>query len=204
MIEETIMSVFTKICTGLFVSVLSLSAQAAQPETETQTPGQQPAETTVDVSNATEVIQVLHIGVSSESKIVDLIRERNPDEALQQFVEQLSQDITMLSSKLQELAASKSVSLSPEALTENAKAIETQMTAEVQALTQASDEEFRTAAIQTLISKYEKALELYNQVEQESTDAELKAAATELRPMTQKHLADAQQLQAEPTEPGVE
>jgi predicted outer membrane protein len=195
------MSVFTKVCAGLLMSALSLSAHAAQPETEGQSPVQEPGDVTVEVSNATEVIQVLHVGVQSEIRIIDLIRERNPDADLQQFIDQLSQDVSVMDQRLEELAASKSVGLAPEQLTENAKMIETQMAQEVDALGQKADAEFRAAAIEALINKYQKGLELYTQVEQSSTDMELKSAVAEIRPVTQKHLDDVKQLQSGATQP---
>ncbi len=198
------MSVFSKICAGLLISSLSMAAQAAQPGTEGQSPAQEPGPVTVEVTNATEVIQVLHIGVESEMKIIDLISQRSPDAELQQFVEELSQDVTMVTQKLEELAASKSVSLAPEALTETAKMIEAQMLLDIQTLSEKSDEEFRAAAIQALITNHEKALGLYTQVEQANADAELIAAIGEFRPVTQENLESAQQLQqgaSEPTQP---
>jgi predicted outer membrane protein len=194
------MSVFTKVCAGLLISTLSLTAQAAQPETEGQTPVQEPGQVTVEVSNPTEVIQVLHVGVQSEIKIIDLVKERNPDASLQQYIEQLSQDVSVLDQKLQELATSKSVSLAPQQLTENAKMIESQMTQEFQSLTQKQGPEFRSAVIEALINKYQSALELYTQVEESSTDEDLKSAVTEMRPGTQKHLEDLQKIQ-QPMQP---
>ena len=195
------MSIFTKVCTGLLISALSLTAQAAQPETEGQGPAQEPAEGAVEVSNAREVIQVLHLGVKSEMQIIDLVKERGTDEELQQFVDQLSRDVTELSAKLSELAASKSVDLAPEQMTENAKIIEAQMAKEFQDLIQKPDGEFRAAVIEALISQHEKALDLYTQVDQISTDAALKAAVAEFRPITQKHLEDLQKIQLGATEP---
>jgi pantothenate kinase-related protein Tda10 len=195
------MSVFTRICTGLLISTLSLSAQAAQPETEGQTPVQEPSQPTVDVSSTAEVIQVLHVGVASEVQIINLIREKNPDAELQAFVDQLSQDLVLLSGKLQELATSKSVALESEQMTENARAIESQMKQEVEVLSQAAPEMFRSAAIAALVNKYQQALDLYVQVEQSSMDEELKAAVALFRPGTQKHLQDAQELQKPSEEP---
>ncbi len=197
------MSIFTKVCAGLLISTLSVAAQAAQPGTEGQTPVQEPGDITVEVTNPAEVIQVLHVGVESEIKIINLVKERNPDASLQQFIDQLAQDVSELDRRLEELAASKSVDLAPEQLTENAKAIETQMMQEVESLTGKSPEEFRAAVIEALMNKYNKALELYTQVEQSSTDEALKAAVMEFRPITQKHLDDLKQLPSETTEPSV-
>ncbi len=197
------MSIFTKVCAGLLISTLSVAAQAAQPGTEGQTPVQEPGDITVEVTNPAEVIQVLHVGVESEIKIINLVKERNPDASLQQFIDQLAQDVSELDRRLEELAASKSVDLAPEQLTENAKAIETQMMQEVESLTGKSPEEFREAVIEALMSKYNKALELYTQVEQASTDEALKATVMEFRPITQKHLDDLKQLPSETTEPSV-
>ncbi len=197
------MSIFTKVCAGLLISTLSVAAHAAQPGTEGQTPVQEPGDVTVEVTNPAEVIQVLHVGVESEIKIINLVKERNPDSSLQQFIDQLAQDVAELDRRLEELAASKSVDLAPEQLTENAKAIETQMMQEVESLTGKSPEEFRAAVIEALMNKYNKALELYTQVEQSGTDDALKAAVVEFRPITQKHLDDIKQLQSETTEPSV-
>ncbi len=197
------MSIFTKVCAGLLISTLSVAAQAAQPGTEGQTPVQEPGDITVEVTNPAEVIQVLHVGVESEIKIINLVKERNPDASLQQFIDQLAQDVSELDRRLEELAASKSVDLAPEQLSENAKAIETQMMQEVESLTGKSPEECRAAVIEALMSKYNKALELYTQVEQASTDEALKATVMEFRPITQKHLDDLKQLPSETTEPSV-
>ncbi len=197
------MSIFTKVCAGLLISTLSVAVHAAQPGTEGQTPVQEPGDVTVEVTNPAEVIQVLHVGVESEIKIINLVKERNPDSSLQQFIDQLAQDVAELDRRLEELAASKSVDLAPEQLSENAKAIETQMMQEVESLTGKSPEEFRAAVIEALMNKYNKALELYTQVEQSSTDEALKAAVMEFRPITQKHLDDLKQLPSETTEPSV-
>lgn len=197
------MSIFTKVCAGLLISTLSVAAQAAQPGTEGQTPVQEPGEISVEVTNPTEVIQVLHVGVKSELKIIDLIKERNPDSDLQRFVDQISQEVTNFDQRLQELAASKSVDLAPAQMSENAKQIEAQMSQEFQALMKKQDQEFRAGVIEVLIRKYENALELYTQVTEKSTDEALKTAVSELRPVTQKHLDDIKQLQkgTEPSEP---
>jgi predicted outer membrane protein len=192
------MSVFKKICTGLLLSSMSVAVQAAQ--TEPQSPVQDPGEPSADLSSATEVIQLLHVGVSAEMKIIDLVRERNPDEAMQQFIELLAEDASQLKACLQELASSKSVSLSPEQLTEHVQMIESQMAEQVQVLADKSREEFRAAVIEALVSKYTKALELYTQVEQSSTDEDLKRAIAQLRPITQKHLDGIQQLKEPATE----
>ena len=197
------MSIFTKVCAGLLISTLSVAAHAAQPGTDGQTPVQEPGDVVVEVTNPTEVIQVLHIGVASEMKIIDLVKERNPDSDLQRFVDQISQEVSDFNKRLEELAASKSVDLAPAQLSENAKVIETQMSQELQALTQKEDQEFRAGAIDVLIRTYEKALELYTQVSEKSTDEALKVTVSEMRPITQKHLDDIKQLQqgTEPTEP---
>jgi predicted outer membrane protein len=197
------MSIFTKVCAGLLISTLSVAAQAAQPGTEGQTPVQEPGDINVEVSNPTEVIQVLHVGVKSELKIIDLVKERNPDSDLQRFVDQISQEVADFDQRLQELASSKSVDLAPAQMTENAKMIETQMSQEFQALIKKEDKEFRAGVIEVLIRKYENALDLYTQVTEKSTDEALKTAVTELRPITQKHLDDIKQLQqgTQPSEP---
>jgi hypothetical protein len=197
------MSIFTKVCAGLLISTLSVAAQAAQPGTEGDTPVQEPGEINVEVTNPSEVIQVLHVGVESEMKIIDLVKERNPDADLQRFVDQISQEVSDFDKRLEELAASMSVDLAPAQLSENAKAVETQMSQEIQALIKKQDQEFRAGVIEVLIRKYEKALELYTQVTEKSTDEGLKGAVSEIRPITQKHLDDIKQLQqgTEPTEP---
>ncbi|MDQ3234866.1 MAG: DUF4142 domain-containing protein [Pseudobdellovibrionaceae bacterium] len=193
------MSVFTKICAGLLISTLGMSAYAAQ--TQPQTPVQEPAQPTVDFSSPSEVIQVLHVGVSSESKIIDLVRERNPDEAMVQFIDQLSTDITEFNRRLEELASNMSVSLAPEQLSENAQVIESQMAQELQTLTQKQEGEFRPAVIEALVNKYEQALQLYTEVEKVTTDEGLKTAIAEFRPITQKHLDDIKALQTATTQP---
>jgi hypothetical protein len=197
------MSIFTKVCAGLLISTLSVAAHAAQPGTEGQTPVQEPGDISVEVSNPTEVIQVLHVGVQSEMKIIDLVKERNPDADLQRFVDEISQEVSAFDQKLQELAASMSVDLAPAQLTENAKMIETQMSQEFQALIKKQDQEFRAGVIEVLIRKYENSLELYTQITAKSTDEVLKTAVSELRPVTQKHLDDIKQLQqgTQPSEP---
>jgi predicted outer membrane protein len=197
------MSIFTKVCAGLLISTLSVAAQAAQPGTEGQNPVQEPGDITVEVSNPTEVIQVLHVGVEAEMKIIDLVKERNPDADLQRFVDQISQEVSEFDQRLEELAASMSVDLAPAQLTENAKLVETQMSQELQALVKKQDQEFRAGVIEVLIRKYENALELYTQVTEKSTDEGLKTAVSQIRPITQKHLNDIKQLQqgTQPSEP---
>jgi predicted outer membrane protein len=198
------MSLLSKICAGLFISSLGMTAYAANPETEGQSPAQEPGPVQVEVTNSVEVIQVLHIGVKSERQIIELISQRNPDADLQQFIDRLSQDVMMVEQKLEELAASKSVGLAPEELTATAKLIEAQMMLDIQTLSEKSDAEFRAAAIQALIINHEKALGLYAQVEQANVDADLIAAIGEFRPVTEENLEQAQHIQhssVDPVEP---
>jgi predicted outer membrane protein len=195
------MSIFTRIYAGLLASTLSLTAQAAQTEPRGQTPVEEPSELTLEVTNVTEVIQVLHIGIESEKQVIELVKARNPDASLQQFIESLSQDVDEAGKKVQELAASKGVDLAPEKLTENAKKIEAAFAKEVQSLAQTSDADFRATAIKALMGRDERAIGLYNLVEQGSSDEDVKAAVVEFRPLAQKHLEAAQQLEKQTTEP---
>lgn len=201
------MSVFAKICSGLLISTLSLTAYAAGPEE--QTPGQQPVEEgiVVDVTNATEVIQALYIGNEAEVQIADLVRERNPDESMQRFADTLARDHSWMNKMLEAIANIKSVSLKAEELSEVAQKLEAQLETEAQSLAARPAEEFRSAVLEAIIAEHEKTLELYNQIEQGSSDDALKATVAIFRQLVESHLAEAHQLQLaaeEPTQPGVE
>jgi predicted outer membrane protein len=195
------MSFLTKISAGLLVSTLSLTAQAAQPEAGQQNPVQEPGQAPVEVTNVAEVIQVLHAGIESEKQIIEIVRTRHPDVSLQHFIDALAEDVLVVDQKLEELAASKDVQLAPDQLTQNAKAILEQFSQEVEDLSQKSDADFREAVIAVLISRHEKAINLYEQVELASLDEAVKAAVLEFRPLVQKHLETAQQLQKQTTKP---
>lgn len=195
------MSLFTKICTGLLISALSLTAQAAEPEV--QNPDQQPSETTVDVTDTAEVIQVLYVGNASEIKIAELVRERNPDESLQSLADELARDHTWMNRILEAMANIKSISLEADELSETAQLVNTQLDEGIQMLAAKPVEEFRSAFLEAIILEHQKTLELYNQIEQGTTDDALKATLAIFRQLVEKHLADAQKLQspAQPEQP---
>ncbi|HET9238373.1 MAG TPA: DUF4142 domain-containing protein [Oligoflexus sp.] len=197
------MSVFKRICTGLMISTLSLTAYAAQPG-ETQNPDQVPAETEVNVSDTREVIQVLYVSNTSEIKVADLVRERNPGEALQSYADELIRDHETLISALKELANVKSISLKEGELEEPAQLVGTMMDQQLQTLAAKSQEEFRSAFLETSIMNHQKTLEFFSQIEQGNSDDALKAIIAVARQAVEKHLADAQKLKAEVQQPGSE
>jgi len=192
------MSLFTKICTGLLISALSLTAQGA--ESEVQNPDQQPSETTVDVTNTPEVIQVLYVGNAAKIKIADLVREKNPDESLQRLADELTRDHSWMNRMLEAIANIKSISLEAGELSETAQLVNTQLDDGIQMLAAKPVEEFRSAFLEATIMEHQKALELYNQIDQGTTDDALKATIAIFRQLEEKHLADAQKLQM-PTQP---
>lgn len=195
------MSFFKRICTGLMLSTLSLTAYAAQPG-EAQNPDQVPAETELDVSDTREVIQVLYVSNTSEIKVADLVRERNPDEALQRYADELIRNHETLISALKELANVKSISLEEGELEEPAQLVGTMMDQALQNLAAKPQEEFRSAFLESSIMSHQKTLELYSQIEQGNSDDALKAIIAVARQAVEKHLADAQKLKAEePAQP---
>ncbi|WP_141735748.1 DUF4142 domain-containing protein [Oligoflexus tunisiensis] len=206
------MSVFKKFCTGLFVSLLSLTAQAAQPtapaeptqpggEPEVQTPDQVPSETQVDVSDTREVIQVLYVSNAKEIQIADLVYERNPDEGLQRYADELARDHAWMNRMIETLANVKSISLEEGQFEESAQLVGSMMDQEAQNLAQKPQEEFRSAFLEAMIMGHQKTLELYSQIEAGNSDDALKATIAISRQLVEKHLAEAQRLQAEVEQP---
>jgi putative membrane protein len=186
-------------------STLSFAAYAAQPGSpETQNPDQIPAETEVDVSDTREVIQVLYVSNTSEIKVADLVRERNPDEALQRYADELIRDHETLISALKELANVKSISLKEGELEEPAQLVGTMMDQQLQNLAAKSQEEFRSAFLESSIMSHQKTLEFFSQIEQGNSDDALKAIIVVARQAVEKHLADAQKLKAQIQQPGSE
>ncbi|HYX34207.1 MAG TPA: DUF4142 domain-containing protein [Oligoflexus sp.] len=201
------MSVFTKLCTGLLISALSLTAQAAQPEV--QNPDQLPTEATLDVADTREVIQVLYVSNTAEIKLSDLVSERNPDADLQRYADELARDHSFMIKLLETMANVKSISLEDNELSEVAQLTSTKMEQEMQNLAAKPVEEFRPAFLEMNIAMHQKTLEMFNKIEQGNTDDALKAAIGIFRQLVEKHLSDAQKLQspsepaqpAEPTQP---
>lgn len=192
------MSFFTKICTGLMISTLSLTAYAGGSEIPAQEPFEQPVD--VDVENVTEVIQALFVSNSVGVRIADLVRERSTDEDLRRLADDIERDHEWMNRMLQEIANKNSVSLSPGQLSESVQKIESQLNEEVETLVQRPEAEFRASALEAIIEQHEKILEFYNQIEQNTMDTALKAVIVAHRPLEEKHLADARRLQSE--EPG--
>jgi predicted outer membrane protein len=196
------MSVFNKICTGLMISTLSFAAHAAQPGSpEAGTPDQIPAETQVDVSDTRSVIQVLYVSNAATVRIADLVREKNPDESLQRFADELARDHTWMNRLLETLANVKSISLNAGEMEESAQLVGSKMDQEVQNLAAQPQEYFRSAFLDAIIVNHQKTLELYSQIEQGNNDDALKATLVIARQVEEKHLADAQRLKAESQEP---
>lgn len=202
------MAVFNKICTGLVISTLSFAAYAAQPGSpEAETPDQTPAETQVDVSDTREVIQVLYVSNVAEIKLADLVRERNPDEELRRFADELARDHGLMNNLLEMLANIKSISLETAEMEESAQLVGTKMDQELQTLAAKPQEQFRSAFLEAVIVEHQKILEFYSQIEQGNSDDALKATIAIARQLIEKHLADAQKLKAqsqEPQQPGSE
>ncbi len=202
------MTVFNKVCSGLVISTLSLSLYAAQPgSTETETPDQTPVESQVDLADTREVIQVLYVSNAAEIKVADLVRERNPDEDLRRFADELARDHALLNSMLEALANIKSISLEQGEMEESAQLAGSKLDQELQALAAKPQAEFRSAFLEAAIREHQKTLDFYSQIEQGNSDDALKATIVIARQLVEKHLADAQKLQAEsqePQQPGTE
>ncbi len=202
------MTVFNKVCTGLVISTLSLSLYAAQPgSTETETPDQTPVESQVDLADTREVIQVLYVSNAAEIKVADLVRERNPDEDLRRFADELARDHALLNSMLEALANIKSISLEQAEMEESAQLAGSKLDQELQALAAKPQAEFRSAFLDAAIMEHQQTLDFYSQIEQGNSDDALKATIVIARQLVEKHLADAQKLQAEsqePQQPGTE
>jgi predicted outer membrane protein len=207
------MSVFKKFCTGLFASLLSLTAQGAQPtqpaeptqpggEPEVGTPDQvPPSQHEVDVSDTREVIQVLYVSNASEIRIADLVSERNPDEGLRRYADELARDHAWMNKMIETLADVKSISLEDGQLEESAQLVGSMMAQEAQNLAQKPEEEFRSAFLESMIMSHQKTLAFYSQIEAGNSDDALKATIAISRQLVEKHLADAQRLQAGGTQP---
>jgi len=207
-----VISVFTKISTGLFVSVLSVSVQAAQPgtpeaepgTTEVQNPDQIPADGEVEVSDTREVIQVIYISNKAEIESANLALERNPQEGLQKYAEQLIRDHSLINKVLEGLANIKSISLEVSEMEESVQLVENKMDQELQILAQLPEEQFRSAYLAVNIAAHQKTLEFFSRVEQGNSDDALKATVAIARQLVESHLADAQRLQAETQQPSPE
>jgi putative membrane protein len=196
------MSVFKKICTGLMISTLSFAAYAAQPGSpEVENPDQIPTETQVDVSDTRAVIQVLYVSNASEIKLADLVRERNPDEDLRRYADELARDHAGMNQALEALANVKSISLKEGEMEEPAQLVDTKMDQELQNLAAKPQEQFRSAFLEAAIVEHQKTLEFYSQIEQGNSDDALKVIIAASRQLIEKHLADAQRLKAEMQEP---
>lgn len=196
------MSVFNKICTGLMISTLSFAAYAAQPGSpEAGTPDQIPAETEVNVSDTREVIQVLYVSNASEIKIADLVRQKNQDESLQRYADELARDHAWMNRMLEALANVKSISLKDGELEDSAQLVSNKLDQELQSLAAQPEESFRSVFLEAAIVEHQKTLELYSKIEQGNSDDALKATLAVSRQLIEKHLADAQRLKAESQEP---
>lgn len=195
------MSLLAKISTGLLISALSMTTQAAEPEV--QNPDLRPSETTVDVMNTPEVVQVLYVRNASEIKIAGLVQERNSEESLQEFADELARDHSWMNRMLEAIANIKSISLEADELSEAAQLVNTQLDESTQMLAAKPEGEFRSAFLEVIILEHQKTLDLYNQIEEGTTDDALKATLAIFRQMEEKHLADAQKLQlpAQPEQP---
>lgn len=190
------MSVISKICTGLFVSALGLTVHGA--ESKADSPVQEPveAQTEVNVTNTSEVIQALYVGNTTEIKVADLVREKKQDESLQDFADDLARDHRWMNKILESIANVKSVSLKSEEMSKTAQQIETKKNLDLQALAASPDADFRAAFLEANILEHQKTLELFSRIEQGSSDDAIKITIAIFRQLVEKHLSDAQKLQA--------
>lgn len=189
------MSVFTKLCTGLLLSALSFSAHAANAPLPPNPP-QNPQEQTIDVANTPEVIQALYVGNAAEIKLAMLVSQKNSDADLAQFATEISNDHSFMNKLLAVIANVKSVSLKSEEFGAKVQKIAADMDAAYNTLSQVPDTEFRKAFLQAAIAEHQMTLELYSRIEAGNTDDAVKLSIAVFRQLTEKHLADAQKLQA--------
>jgi predicted outer membrane protein len=186
------MSIVKTVCAGLFLSTLSISAAAA--ETTPPAPVQQPKPAVVDASNLTEVIQVLFLANASQLDGITLALERSPDEALQNFAEDMRRDHLWMQDSLEVKAQRHGISLRLEDLTLTSQQVKKNVDVDFQALSQKSSDDFRAAFLKLTIYQHRKILKLYDQIEQLNLDAALKSRIAVFRPLITQEILNAEQL----------
>jgi predicted outer membrane protein len=187
------MSIVKAICAGLFLSTLAINASAA--ETTPPAPTEQPKPAVVDAGNLTEVIQVLFLANASQLDGMTLALERNPDESLQYFVDDMRRDHLWMQETLEALARRQGIGLERDDLTSTSQQVKKNVDVDFQALSQKSPDEFRAAFLRLTIYQHRKILKLYDQIEQLNQDAGLKASVTIFRPLIAHEILGAEQLQ---------
>jgi predicted outer membrane protein len=198
------MSVFAKICTGLMISALGLTAYAANPGSPEKGPDQVPVETELNVADTREVIQVLYVSNVAEIKLAELVRQKNPDASLQRYADELTADHAWMNRNLETLASLKGISLKTGEMDESAQLVGNKMDQELQTLASVPEPSFRSAFLEAAIIEHQKTLELFDRILQGNSDEALRSSIAVSRPLIEKHLKDAQRLKNEIQQPGSE
>lgn len=186
------MSIFTKFCTGLMVSALSFSVQAANAP-QPPSPQEQP----IDAADTTEVLQVLYIGNIAATNNAILVAQKNSDVDLaSEYAGEIIQEHYGLNKLVKGLANNRDVSLESDQYSAKVQKIEADTVAAYNALSQVPNDQFRKAYLESTIADHEKALDLFNRVTAQNDDEELKTFMRIFRIMEEKHLAHARELQA--------
>lgn len=175
------MSIAKAICAGLFLSTLASNVAAA--DAIPPAPREQPKPAVVDASNLTEVIQVLFLANASQLDGMTLALERDPDETLRFLVEDMQRDHLWMQDTLKAQAQRRGISLRLDDLTLTSKQVKKNVDVDFQALAQKSPDDFRDAFLKLTIYQHRKILKLYDQIEQLSQDAGIKARVTVFRPL---------------------
>ncbi|HET9238031.1 MAG TPA: DUF4142 domain-containing protein [Oligoflexus sp.] len=186
------MSIVKAICAGLFLSTFAMSASAA--ETAPPAPIEQPKPAVVDARNLTEVVQVLFLANASQLDGVTLALERNPDEALQLFAEDMRRDHLWMQETLAAEAQRHGISLLRDDLTLTSQQVKKNVDVDFEALSQKSPEDFRAAFLRLTVYQHRKILKLYDQIERLNQDAGLKGRITIFRPLIAHEILTAEQL----------
>jgi predicted outer membrane protein len=156
-----------------------------------------PKPAVVDASNLTEVVQVLTLANTSQLDNVSLVKDRGPDEELQQFAVDLQRDHAWMQETLEALAQRHGISLKLEDLTLTSQQVKKNVDVDFQVLASKPQVEFRATFLRLTIYQYRKILKLYEQIIQLNQDARLKANVAIFRPMIEKNVAEAEFIQSE-------
>jgi predicted outer membrane protein len=188
------MTLLARICTALFLSLLSVNAlaQGSFLFLVNEEPAQ-PAK--VNASDLIEVVQVLSLANASQLDSAALAQARHPDNSLALFVEEMILDHRLMQDALEKLACSKGVSLEAEDLTSTAKLVKVNVDRDFNILVLTAREVFRSAFLRMIAYQYQKFLKLYDQIDQLNQDEALKENVAVFRALMLKNLAVAQELQ---------
>jgi predicted outer membrane protein len=156
-----------------------------------------PKPAVVDASSLTEVVQVLTLANASQLDNVSLVKDRSPDEELQQFAVDLQRDHAWMQETLEALAQRHGISLKLEDLTLTSQQVKKNVDGDFQVLASKPQVEFRATFLRLTIYQYRKILKLYEQIIQLNQDARLKANVAIFRPMIEKNVAEAEFIQSE-------